>query len=36
MNAWMMNIAVVLFVLLASTGLFFFVVTRGALVLRGL
>ena len=36
MNAWMMNVAFVLFALLASTGLFFFVVTRGALVLRGL
>ena len=35
MNAWMMT-AVFALVLLASTGLFFFVVTRGALVLRGL
>ena len=35
MNVWMMTAAVAL-VLLASTGLFFFVVTRGALVLRGL
>ncbi len=36
MNNWMANGAVALFVILASTGLFFFVVTRGALVLRGL
>jgi len=36
MNTWMINGVVVLFALLASTGLFFFVVTRGALVLRGL
>jgi len=36
MNTWMTSGAVALFVLLASTGLFFFVVTRGALVLRGL
>lgn len=36
MNAWMMNMALVLFALLVATGLFFFVVTRGALVLRGL
>jgi|SRR5665647_255333 len=36
MNSWMINIVFALFVLLASTGLFFFVVTRGALVLRGL
>jgi ubiquinone/menaquinone biosynthesis C-methylase UbiE len=36
MNAWMMSVASGLFFLLASTGLFFFVVTRGALVLRGL
>jgi len=36
MNAWMMTGAFALFFLLASTGLFFFVVTRGALVLRGL
>ena len=36
MNAWMMTVAFALFFLLASTGLFFFVVTRGALVLRGL
>ena len=36
MNNWMTSGAIVLFVLLASTGLFFFVVTRGALVLRGL
>jgi ubiquinone/menaquinone biosynthesis C-methylase UbiE len=36
MNAWMINVVFALFVILASTGLFFFVVTRGALVLRGL
>jgi len=36
MNNWMTSGALALFVLLASTGLFFFVVTRGALVLRGL
>ena len=36
MNAWVMTGAFALFFLLASTGLFFFVVTRGALVLRGL
>ncbi len=35
MNAWMMS-GVVAVGILASTGLFFFVVTRGALVLRGL
>src|SRR5512140_3682692 len=36
MNSWVMTGAFALFFLLASTGLFFFVVTRGALVLRGL
>jgi len=36
MNTWLMTGAFALFFLLASTGLFFFVVTRGALVLRGL
>ena len=36
MNAWMMDLVFTLFLLLASTGVFFFVVTRGALVLRGL
>jgi len=36
MNAWIMSGVFALFFLLASTGLFFFVVTRGALVLRGL
>jgi len=36
MNAWMINGFFALFAILASTGLFFFVVTRGALVLRGL
>lgn len=36
MNSWLLNSVIVVFALLASTGLFFFVVTRGALVLRGL
>jgi len=36
MNSWMLNVVFALFALLACTGLFFFVVTRGALVLRGL
>ncbi|MBI4290378.1 MAG: class I SAM-dependent methyltransferase [Betaproteobacteria bacterium] len=36
MNTWMISIVFALFFLLASTGLFFFVVTRGALVVRGL
>lgn len=36
MNAWMINGAIALFAVLVSTGLFFFVVTRGALVLREL
>jgi ubiquinone/menaquinone biosynthesis C-methylase UbiE len=36
MNALILNLAFALLFLLASTGLFFFVVTRGALVLRGL
>ena len=36
MAAWLMDGAFTLFALLASTGLFFFVVTRGALILRGL
>jgi ubiquinone/menaquinone biosynthesis C-methylase UbiE len=36
MNAWMMTGVFALFFLLASTGLFFFVVTRGALLVRGL
>ena len=36
MNAWMVNLVFAVFVILASTGLFFFVVTRGALVLRSL
>src|SRR5512133_422613 len=36
MNSWMINLVFALFALLACTGLFFFVVTRGALVLRGL
>jgi hypothetical protein len=36
MNTWMVNGVSALLFLLISTGLFFFVVTRGALVLRGL
>jgi ubiquinone/menaquinone biosynthesis C-methylase UbiE len=36
MNTWIINGGFVLFFLLASTGLFFFVVTRGALLVRGL
>jgi ubiquinone/menaquinone biosynthesis C-methylase UbiE len=36
MNTWMLNGVFALVFLLASTGLFFFVVTRGALVVRGL
>jgi len=36
MNTWMMNAVFALFSLLLSTGLFFFVVTRGALLVRGL
>ena len=36
MNTWMMNTVFGLFFLLAATGLFFFVVTRGALLVRGL
>ncbi|HMB83367.1 MAG TPA: class I SAM-dependent methyltransferase [Terriglobales bacterium] len=36
MNTWMMSGVFALFALLVSTGLFFFVVTRGALVVRGL
>jgi len=36
MNTWMINGVITLFALLVSTGLFFFVVTRGALVVRGL
>jgi len=36
MTAWVMTGMFALFFLLAATGLFFFVVTRGALVLRGL
>jgi ubiquinone/menaquinone biosynthesis C-methylase UbiE len=36
MTTWMVNGVSALFFLLVSTGLFFFVVTRGALVLRGL
>ena len=36
MNTWMMSGLFAVFFLLASTGLFFFVVTRGALLVRGL
>jgi ubiquinone/menaquinone biosynthesis C-methylase UbiE len=36
MNTWIMNGGFALVFLLASTGLFFFVVTRGALLVRGL
>jgi len=36
MNTWMINGVFALFALLLFTGVFFFVVTRGALVLRGL
>ena len=36
MNPWVINGVIAVFALLASTGLFFFVVTRGALVMRGL
>lgn len=36
MNAWMLSGVSALVFLLVSTGLFFFVVTRGALVVRGL
>lgn len=36
MNSWMAGSAVVVFMALASTALFFFTFTRGALILRGL
>ncbi|HWI82807.1 class I SAM-dependent methyltransferase [Ramlibacter sp.] len=36
MSAWMVNTAAGVFFLLAATGLFFFVATRGALIVRGL
>jgi ubiquinone/menaquinone biosynthesis C-methylase UbiE len=36
MGTWMINGALVLFAVLSLTALFFFVVTRGALVVRGL
>ncbi|MBK7474401.1 MAG: class I SAM-dependent methyltransferase [Betaproteobacteria bacterium] len=36
MSPWMTNAAFALFFVLAATGLFFFVVTRGALLMRGL
>lgn len=36
MNTWMMNGAMALFLVLVSTGVFFFATTRGALLVRGL
>jgi ubiquinone/menaquinone biosynthesis C-methylase UbiE len=36
MNTWLLNGVFVLFFLLVSTGLFFFVLTRGTLLMRGL
>jgi ubiquinone/menaquinone biosynthesis C-methylase UbiE len=36
MNNWMANSVFVVFMVLVSTALFFFVVTRGALIMRGL
>ena len=36
MNGWMINIAVAVIALLAATGVFFFVATRGTLLVRGL
>jgi hypothetical protein len=36
MNSLMLNAVLALVAVLAATGLFFFVVTRGALVVRGL
>ena len=36
MNSWMINIAVAVIALLAATGVFFFVATRGTLLVRGL
>ena len=36
MNTWIVNGGFALFFLLAATGMFFFVVTRGALLVRGL
>jgi len=36
MNTWMVNGLLTVLFLVASTGLFFFVVTRGALLVRGL
>ena len=35
MSSWMVNVAAGLVVVLAMTGLFFFVLTRGALLVRG-
>lgn len=36
MDGWMAGGALMVFAALASTALFFFAVTRGALILRGL
>ncbi len=36
MNAWLMDVFFAVFALLAFTGLFFFVATRGTLLIRGL
>src|SRR5512133_2208838 len=36
MSSWMINAASALVFLLAATGIFFFVATRGALIVRGL
>ena len=36
MNSWMISGIIAIFAILTATGLFFFVVTRGALVMRGL
>jgi len=36
MNSWMSNAAFGLFFVLAATGIFFFVCTRGALIVRGI
>ncbi len=35
MNTWMINVLSSVFFLLAATGIFFFVATRGALIVRG-
>ena len=36
MSSWMINAAASVFALLAATGLFFFITTRGTLIVRGL